>query len=134
MGPGLEVIKLEFILRLKIKRNDWLLADTSACSQSLHFILSLRLCSSFITSRPGWDQTWDPWICSWTHYRLGYGARSLHIVYLVIYDRTLYEKIEENVSIISAKYFAALAKSLPEGSQLIITSTVKTCVKWPLQK
>ena len=27
-GPGLEVIKLEFILRLKIKRNDWLLADT----------------------------------------------------------------------------------------------------------
>ena len=24
--PGLEVIKLEFILRLKIKRNDWLLA------------------------------------------------------------------------------------------------------------
>ena len=23
--PGLEVIKLEFILRLKIKRNDWLL-------------------------------------------------------------------------------------------------------------
>ena len=27
-GPSLEVIKLEFILRLKIKRNDWLLADT----------------------------------------------------------------------------------------------------------
>ena len=26
--PGLEVIKLEFILKLKIKRNDWLLADT----------------------------------------------------------------------------------------------------------
>ena len=25
---GLEVIKLEFILELKIKRNDWLLADT----------------------------------------------------------------------------------------------------------
>ena len=24
---GLEVIKLEFILRLKIKRNDWLLVD-----------------------------------------------------------------------------------------------------------
>ena len=24
---GLEVIKLEFFLRLKIKRNDWLLAD-----------------------------------------------------------------------------------------------------------
>ena len=27
-GPGLEVINLEFILRLKIKHNDWLLADT----------------------------------------------------------------------------------------------------------
>ena len=26
-NTGLEVIKLEFILRLKIKRNDWLLAD-----------------------------------------------------------------------------------------------------------
>ena len=35
--PGLEVIKLEFILKLKIKRNDWLLADmcpqaTNQCS------------------------------------------------------------------------------------------------------
>ena len=30
--PGLKVIKLEFILRLKIKRNDWLIADT--CPQS----------------------------------------------------------------------------------------------------
>ena len=29
---GLEVIKLEFILRLKIKHNDWLLADT--CQQA----------------------------------------------------------------------------------------------------
>ena len=58
--PGLKVIKLEFILKLKIKCNDWLLADTlaarghvSASSQALHFILSLRLYSSFITSRPG---------------------------------------------------------------------------------
>ena len=25
--PGLDVIKLEFVLRLKIKQNDWLLAD-----------------------------------------------------------------------------------------------------------
>ena len=25
--PGLEFINLEYILRLKIKRNDWLLAD-----------------------------------------------------------------------------------------------------------
>ena len=30
--PGLEVIKHESILRLKIKRNDWLLADT--CPQA----------------------------------------------------------------------------------------------------
>ena len=30
--PGLEVIKLEFILKLKIKHNDWLLADT--CPQT----------------------------------------------------------------------------------------------------
>ena len=36
-GPGLEVIKLKFILKVKIKYNDWLLADT------LRFILSLRL-------------------------------------------------------------------------------------------
>ena len=49
LQPGFEVIKLEFILRLEIKRNDWLLA---ASSQSLRFILSLRLYSSFITSRP----------------------------------------------------------------------------------
>ena len=32
VSPGLEVIKREFILRLKIKHNDWLLADT--CPQS----------------------------------------------------------------------------------------------------
>ena len=43
--PGLEVIKLEYKLRLKIKRKDWLLADTCpqaanhcASSQSLRFI------------------------------------------------------------------------------------------------
>ena len=28
VSPGLEFIKLEFILKLKIKPNDWLLADT----------------------------------------------------------------------------------------------------------
>ena len=53
LRPGLEARKLEFILKLKIKRNDWLLADTSASSQSLRFIFSLRMSSSFITSRPG---------------------------------------------------------------------------------
>ena len=31
-GSGLEVIKLEYKLRLTIKRNDWLLADT--CPQT----------------------------------------------------------------------------------------------------
>ena len=31
-GPGLEVIKLEYSLKLKIKRNDWLLSDT--CPQA----------------------------------------------------------------------------------------------------
>ena len=31
-SPGLEVIKLEIILKLKIKRNDWLPADT--CPQA----------------------------------------------------------------------------------------------------
>ena len=54
--PGLEVIKLEYSFKLKIKRNDWLHADTcplvSAGSQSLRFILNLRMNSSFITSRP----------------------------------------------------------------------------------
>ena len=56
---GLKVIKLGYSLRLKIKRNDWLLADNylqaelSASSQSLSFILSLRINSNFITSRPG---------------------------------------------------------------------------------
>ena len=36
--PGLEVIKLEFILKPKIKCNDWLLADT--CPQAAnHFTL-----------------------------------------------------------------------------------------------
>ena len=54
--PGLEVINLEYILRLKIKRNDWLLSGTQnkkrndwlpadTCprdNQTLRFILSLR--------------------------------------------------------------------------------------------
>ena len=39
--PGLEVIKPGFILRLKIKRNDWLLADT--CPQAAnHCALCVR--------------------------------------------------------------------------------------------
>ena len=49
LQPGLEVVKFEYSLKLKIKCTDWL----PASSQSLHFILSLRINSSFITSRPG---------------------------------------------------------------------------------
>ena len=33
--PGPEVIKLEFILKLKIKLNDWLLGDT--CPQAANY-------------------------------------------------------------------------------------------------
>ena len=50
---GLKVIKLEFIFKLKIKYQR--LADGGhayTSSQSLHFILSLRLYSGFITLRP----------------------------------------------------------------------------------
>ena len=35
-----EVIKLEFILKLKIKCNDWLLVDT--CQQSANFALNFE--------------------------------------------------------------------------------------------
>ena len=48
LTPGPEVIKFEYSLKIKIKHNDWLLADT-------RFILSLRISSSFITSGPGGD-------------------------------------------------------------------------------
>ena len=49
--PGLEVIKLDYILRLKIKRNDWLLADKCVPKQPIIIVLYL---SSFITTRPGY--------------------------------------------------------------------------------
>ena len=71
--PGLKVINLEFILKLKIKRNDWLLADmcpqvanhcayVSASSQSLRFILSMRMISSFITLGPDLGQMGGQWL------------------------------------------------------------------------
>ena len=41
-GSGLEVIKLEFILRLKIKHNDWLLANISLEI----LVLTVHLCES----------------------------------------------------------------------------------------
>ena len=51
--PGRDVIKLEYSLKLKIKRKNWLLSDLIESSQSLRLFLSLRVYSSFITSRPG---------------------------------------------------------------------------------
>ena len=66
LQPDPDVMKLEYILKLKIKCNDWLLADkcvqavnhcvifyVSTSSHSLCFILSSRIYSSFITSWPG---------------------------------------------------------------------------------
>ena len=65
--PGLDVIKLEFHSQTQNKAQ-WLVAcgHVSASNQSLRFILSLRLCSSFITSRPETPkhkllQTVRPW-------------------------------------------------------------------------
>ena len=40
--PGLEFINLEFNLRLKIKRNDWLLADT--CPQAANHCALFWVC------------------------------------------------------------------------------------------
>ena len=48
LSPGPEVIKLEYSLKHIIKANDWLRKQ-----QSLRFILSLNMNSSFITSGPG---------------------------------------------------------------------------------
>ena len=47
---GLEVIKLEFILKLKYST---MIGCLRTSSQILRFILSLKLYSSFITLRPG---------------------------------------------------------------------------------
>ena len=45
--PGLEVIKLEFILKVKIKRNVWLLADTTRVRKqpiiALYFEIEIKL-------------------------------------------------------------------------------------------
>ena len=48
---GIEVIKLEYILILKIKRNDWLLADTCPQATNHCAFLSCRMYSSLITWR-----------------------------------------------------------------------------------
>ena len=54
--PGPKVIKLEFIIRLKKEQSLAVCGHVSASSQSLGFILSLRLYSSFIASRPGLEE------------------------------------------------------------------------------
>ena len=53
LQPGLEVIKLEFILRLKIKCNDWLLADTCPQAANHCAFFESETVLKFITSRPG---------------------------------------------------------------------------------
>ena len=42
LGPDPEVIKLEYSLKLKIKCDDWLLADT--CPQAANHCALLRVC------------------------------------------------------------------------------------------
>ena len=48
ISSDLEVIKLEYCLRIKIKRNDWLLAD--ACPRAANHCPLFWVCS--ISSRP----------------------------------------------------------------------------------
>ena len=50
MKPGLEVIKLEYSLKLKIKCNDWLLQTLAHKQPIAGFILGMNL--RYITSRP----------------------------------------------------------------------------------
>ena len=50
---GLEVINLEYSLRLKIKRNDWLLAGKCPQAANHSVFFSMRMNLSFITSTPG---------------------------------------------------------------------------------
>ena len=47
-GPGLQVIKLEFILRLKIKRNDWLLVGDRKSA------IEIMCGSSFVHAKYFW--------------------------------------------------------------------------------
>ena len=49
LQPGLEVIKLEFILRLKIKRNDWLFADTCPQAANHQALFESELVLKFYT-------------------------------------------------------------------------------------
>ena len=65
-ASGLEMLKLEFILKLKIKRNDWLFADTSpqAANQCTlfefdrvhctHSALYLQLCLFYLQPAMKW--------------------------------------------------------------------------------
>ena len=47
-SPGLKVIKLEFILRLKIKRNDWLHADTCPQAANHYALFWVRDCTQVL--------------------------------------------------------------------------------------
>ena len=67
--PGLAVIKLEYSLRLKIKCNDWLLADTSPQAPIIALYLSLRMNSSFINSRSGHIYLLFECVCRYTMYQ-----------------------------------------------------------------
>ena len=46
--PGLEIKKLEFILKLKIKRNNWLLADTCPQAANRFVIFSVSDCNQVL--------------------------------------------------------------------------------------
>ena len=48
---GLEVIKFEFILRLKIKRNDWLFADTCPKQPTIALYFESELVLKFYNLR-----------------------------------------------------------------------------------
>ena len=51
--PGFEVIKLEFIIKHKIMRNDWLLGDTCPRQPIIALYFEFETVLKFMTSRPG---------------------------------------------------------------------------------
>ena len=64
---GLEVIKLEYSLKLRIKRNNWLLADTEQPTVVLYFEFENEL--KFITSGAGQIQSNFTEMCIKLHSR-----------------------------------------------------------------
>ena len=58
--PGLEIMKLEFILKLKIKRSDWLLVDTCPQAANRYALFWVWDCTQVLLPRgqviyPGWS-------------------------------------------------------------------------------